>query len=104
MKKQIAFLLTLCLLSGTLFPAAAAEPTVSAITYSDGSGPISFLTPGGTVIAQVTAENVPEGEQAVFLLALYRENRMIDLAADSKTFASSGSAQFSAQQIGRAHV
>ena len=97
MKKQIAFLLTLCLLSGTLFPAAAAEPTVSAITYSDGSGPISFLTPGGTVIAQVTAENVPEGEQAVFLLALYRENRMIDLAADSKTFASSGSAQFSAQ-------
>ena len=97
MRKRTALILTLCLLFSTLCAAAGEQPSVSAVTYTDGSKPISFLTPGGTVAAQITAENFPEGERAIFLLALYRGGQMIDLAADPKVFASAGSTQFSAR-------
>ena len=97
MRNVTVAILILCLISCPLCTGGAAEPTVSAISYSDGTLPISFLTPGGTVVAKVTADNVSEGEQAIFLLILYQGDRMIDLAADPKTFVSDGSAQFAAQ-------
>lgn len=91
LKRVLAALLAVCMLSGLLTAAAFAESdykTGRIAFFKDGTE-VSDFAAGDTITAKVKVKSATSTDSLMFMLMLYQDDMLIDMAFDNKPAASS---------------